>query len=238
MVVGGVSSSSAQGQDSSVIHGCVKPGTGQLRIIDPDDSCKKNEKAIELVAATDGNVGIGIADPTEALDVSGNIHASGTIASGNSIVIDGDTESIVATSGTIDFVDGNLVTTGNIDGGGVAVNNDPVIDSSGQWVGDPTGLQGPQGPAGTLSGYEIREITATGNDVQMGHAAWCPEGKKAVGGGFWLLTPPAGKDFFVQRSAPGNLADGDGRGWVVGISNPSRHLMEFSVYAVCVDVTE
>ncbi len=36
-----------------------------------------------------GGVGIGTTDPAEALDVNGNIHASGTIASGSSITIDG-----------------------------------------------------------------------------------------------------------------------------------------------------
>ncbi|WP_437579881.1 collagen-like protein [Sorangium sp. So ce887] len=42
-------------------------------------------------------------------------------------------------------------TTVLIDGSGVAVNGGQVIDENGQWVGSPTGLQGPQGvdgPAG------------------------------------------------------------------------------------------
>lgn len=33
-------------------------------------------------------------------------------------------------------------------GGGIAVNSNLVINGSGQWVGSPTGLQGPQGPRG------------------------------------------------------------------------------------------
>ena len=32
--------------------------------------------------------------------------------------------------------------------GAIAINNTEVINSLGQWVGDPTGLQGPQGPKG------------------------------------------------------------------------------------------
>jgi len=59
-----------------------------------------------------GNVGIGTASPSEALDVEGNIHAGGTITSGSSITIDGTTDRITATSGTIDFDDENIVTTG------------------------------------------------------------------------------------------------------------------------------
>lgn len=42
-----------------------------------------------LFVDNDGNVGIGVTDPTEALDVKGNIHSSGTIRSGNSITING-----------------------------------------------------------------------------------------------------------------------------------------------------
>ncbi|MCK4857653.1 MAG: tail fiber domain-containing protein [candidate division Zixibacteria bacterium] len=66
---------------------------------------------LRLETATD-SVGIGTATPTEKLEVSGNIKASGTIQSGNSIVIDGSTDKITASGGMIDFDDENLVTTG------------------------------------------------------------------------------------------------------------------------------
>jgi hypothetical protein len=58
------------------------------------------------------SVGIGTTAPTEKLEVAGNIRASGTIQSGSSITIDGASDKITATSGTIDFDDENLVTTG------------------------------------------------------------------------------------------------------------------------------
>jgi hypothetical protein len=59
-----------------------------------------------------GDVGIGTTSPSEKLDVVGNIHATGTISSGNSITIDGVNDKITASSGTIDLDDENLVTTG------------------------------------------------------------------------------------------------------------------------------
>ena len=59
-----------------------------------------------------GNVGIGTITPAEALDVQGNLHASGALISGSSITIDGTTDQITATSGRIDFDDENIVTTG------------------------------------------------------------------------------------------------------------------------------
>ncbi|MGB2805008.1 MAG: hypothetical protein WBD64_08960 [Candidatus Zixiibacteriota bacterium] len=73
--------------------------------------------AVRLETATD-SVGIGTATPSEKLEVSGNIKASGTITCGSSITIDGATDKITTTSGTIDFDNENLQTTGNTDVGG------------------------------------------------------------------------------------------------------------------------
>ncbi len=61
-----------------------------------------------------GNVGIGTTSPANKLDVAGNIHASGTIRSGNSITIDGVNDKITASGGKIDFDDEDLVTTGDV----------------------------------------------------------------------------------------------------------------------------
>ena len=66
---------------------------------------------VRLETSTD-YVGIGTTTPAEKLDVSGNIKASGTITSGNTITIDGANDKITASSGTIDFDNENLVTTG------------------------------------------------------------------------------------------------------------------------------
>jgi hypothetical protein len=53
----------------------------------------------------DGNVGIGIADPSERLHVAGNIHADGTLHSGNSITIDG-TSNTINSAGDLDLQTG------------------------------------------------------------------------------------------------------------------------------------
>jgi len=88
----------------------------------------------ELATGTiydNGDVGIGTDDPAEKLDVDGNIHASGTITSGSSIIIDGNNDTITATSGKISFDDENIVTTGNV---GIGTANPQVklqIDGEG-----------------------------------------------------------------------------------------------------------
>ncbi|MCP4252632.1 MAG: hypothetical protein GY775_04330 [Candidatus Scalindua sp.] len=46
-------------------------------------------------------------------------------------------------------VSGNAIVGGSLDvAAGIGINESAVIDANGQWVGDPTGLVGPQGPAG------------------------------------------------------------------------------------------
>jgi len=51
--------------------------------------------------------------------------------------------------------------------GDIAVNGSQVINSSGQWVGDPAGLQGPAGPEGptgpTLGIYDSLGLTSSGD---------------------------------------------------------------------------
>jgi hypothetical protein len=68
---------------------------------------------VRLETNTD-SVGIGMTAPTERLDVDGNIRATGNIKSGHSLTIDGSNDRITATSGTIDFDDEDVVTTGRV----------------------------------------------------------------------------------------------------------------------------
>ncbi|MCK4658060.1 MAG: hypothetical protein KAV82_00930 [Phycisphaerae bacterium] len=50
----------------------------------------------EMRITDDGDVGIGTETPAERLGVAGNIHADGTITSGNSITIDGENNLIIS----------------------------------------------------------------------------------------------------------------------------------------------
>jgi hypothetical protein len=79
-----------------------------------------------------GNVGIGTsAAPSEALDVSGNIKASGTIQSGNSIIINGTSHTITSTSGVLSFGDEELRTSGRIGIGVTSVSPSYRLQISG-----------------------------------------------------------------------------------------------------------
>lgn len=111
----------AQGVESALLYGCINPGVGRLRIIDSESECLENETAIQLVPATDGKVGIGTSTPMAALEVVGDVHATGTIRSGNSITIDGDADIIRATSGSISFDDENLSTAGTVEASSLCI---------------------------------------------------------------------------------------------------------------------
>lgn len=71
----------------------------------------------QFLIRASGGVGIGTNSPSEALDVAGNLHASGMITSGSSIVIDGSDgrNNITSTTGTLVFDDENLVTAGTVE---------------------------------------------------------------------------------------------------------------------------
>lgn len=69
--------------------------------------------SVRLTTGAD-NVGIGTSSPTEKLDVGGNINASGTVSSGGSLTLDGSGDMITSSSGTVDFDDDNIATTGYV----------------------------------------------------------------------------------------------------------------------------
>ena len=130
--------------ESNVIRGCVDRRFGRLRLLGYGKShhkenlqCRFYETEIGLVPAVEGKLGIGTADPEEALDVVGNIHSTGTIASGNSIEIDGTRDTITSTSGMISFDDTDLVTSGLVAAHDLCLSGDcrevwpPPVDLSG-----------------------------------------------------------------------------------------------------------
>jgi len=106
---------------------------------------------------TEGKVGIGTTTPTAKLDVEGDIHASETISSGSSLIIDGLNDRITATSGSIDFDDENLITTGKVAIGMTTPREALEVVGTVKatsFMGDGSeltgiiGEPGPQGPAG------------------------------------------------------------------------------------------
>jgi hypothetical protein len=100
-------------------------GSGQLSWTDQtgDGGWADDGTIVRLESDTD-SVGIGISTPSEKFEVNGNIKASGTITSGNSISIDGDNSKITSSVGTVDFDDDNLATSGlaTLGPGGVLFN--------------------------------------------------------------------------------------------------------------------
>jgi hypothetical protein len=87
--------------------------------------------------------------------------------------------------------------------GGIAVAGTPVIDTNGNWVGSPAGLEGPPGPAGIVGLEFVTAITTiTATAVR---SISCPAGKVAISGGTRasLIVAGAYNVRDAYRSAPG-----------------------------------
>jgi hypothetical protein len=117
MVLDGSLSFGDMGQNSAAEGQVMKWQSGNWVAADDETGSGgangwSDDGTIVRLDGVNDSVGIGTLTPSEKLDVSGNIHASGTIISGNSITIDGTDDMITASSGTIDFDDENVVTTG------------------------------------------------------------------------------------------------------------------------------
>jgi hypothetical protein len=120
---------SAHGDDvgQKVLHLCVNQSSGNVFVVGPEGACSNNQTAFHLPTITElgdldvtgGDLNITNGD----LNVSGNIDAGGpTLKIGNSIVVNGVTDTITASTGKISFADENLVTTGKI-----GINADPPL---------------------------------------------------------------------------------------------------------------
>jgi len=85
------------------------------------------------IVAINGKLGVGTTAPAEELEVIGNIKASGTIQSGNSIIIDGTGPShgvITESHGKISFEDETLVTTGNVGVGTSSPDASAILEAN------------------------------------------------------------------------------------------------------------
>lgn len=94
---------------------------------------------------------VGVTDAIFALQVAaGGADASAVLHSHHSLdAADGDPEDAVHVDNNGNVGIGTVTPSTRLDIiGGVAVGGNTVIDSSGKWVGDSTGLQGPKGDKG------------------------------------------------------------------------------------------
>ena len=69
---------------------------------DSTDADFASTAANQFLIRAGGGVGIGLTNPSEALDVSGNIHASGSVSSGSTMTMNGTSNRITST-GSMDF---------------------------------------------------------------------------------------------------------------------------------------
>jgi len=106
-----------------------------------------------------------------------------------------------------------------------------------QGIQGEKGDTGPQGPSG-VSGYEIVAVTGTLPGFGFGEAeARCPEGKKAIGGGYRsiphvnVVSAPGRKGQFL-----GNV-DPDGSGWYAVSYNGGASNGTITAYAICANVS-
>lgn len=122
----------------------------------------------------------------------------------------------------------------NSNGDVMAIDHTAICPSG--WTAlnwNQAGPQGPQGPAGGVSGYEIvGQSNAASDNFQSSTFAFCPSGKKAIGGG-WRMT---NNEFVVVQNEP-FLGSGDA--WHVVIQHPGATSIpaeSYNVFAVCATV--
>lgn len=102
-------------------------------------------------------------------------------------------------------------------------------------IRNQTGADGADG----VSGLEVvgTEVTVLAGASDKTVAISCPEGKRAVGGGYHA-EGAEGQDLVVHESAPsvGLVKDGDvwnATGWTVRASNPSGSKAQVQAYVTC-----
>tara|TARA_Y100000310_G_scaffold234043_1_gene236948 strand:+ start:58 stop:1200 length:1143 start_codon:yes stop_codon:yes gene_type:complete len=335
--------------DPTTVFACVNGSSGEIKIVDAEDDCKKKETGISWPLDVDGEVQ---ADQGFKAGENSTTYADGSITFGaphNSLDIDagtllidglndrvgigtatpGNTLSVVG--GATEFVafkvEGNTEVTGRffvdypgkgvlfkvdpngesgfwgtklkintgilevdtslsapnsptlyVDGpwnrvgigtnapsakldiiGNLAIGGAEVIDATGQWVGDPTGLVGPQGTQGDTgadgapgadgadgadgapgpSGYEI--VTSAWNLAPgtggIGNTTpGCPSGKKAVGGGISPVNVD-GADFWnvmENFQVHATWPNPTGANWMFMWANLTGLTVETEIHTVCI----
>lgn len=103
----------AHGGDTNKIHGCVASSTGNLRVIDPGESCKKGETALDWSRDSGANqLKADLQEPDDDADVTGTTTVEGQgVNDGDGLVSWWNLENV-----PVGFADN----TDNIDGGTAA----------------------------------------------------------------------------------------------------------------------
>lgn len=143
-VLASASWAGAHGGDSAAVHGCVVPSSGYLRIVDPDETCKTNETALDWTsgALAPGSVlgeGNNVAD-----GLSGHL-ALGTVGRANLVPEAVDTAQLAPRAVTGDRVSNNDAS--NLTGANVRTGT-----LHGTLMGPPTTAHTGDIALGTISG--------------------------------------------------------------------------------------
>ncbi len=152
-----------------------------------------------------GRVGMQTSTPQNPLDVAGAVaigsYGGSNLAPSNGLIVSGNVG--IGTPTPAAQLDVN---------GAVAIAGTTVINSSGQWVGSPTGLQGPQGPAGATGATgPVGPQGATGAQGPAGTSPWGLNGANTyyTAGlvGIGTSTPSAPLDVFAGGSPVPAVSD-------------------------------
>lgn len=101
-------------------------------------------------------------------------------------------------------------------------------------------IQGPTGSAGAdgVSGWELVEDESDIPPVGVGIAvAWCPVGKRVLGGGYFFLSDSFTEGRVATSSHP-TASEGGLWGWrvVIAHTDDASHNPAFKAYAICATV--
>jgi hypothetical protein len=141
---------SAQGGDGSLVHACVKRGTGMVRIVGPDDSCKSQETVVDW----------GITGPPGARGMPGPEGPPGPAGLAGLEVI---TESTVQNSDSPKSLKVDCPPGKSVIGGGARI--------AGQGPGQALTVSGPDGPTSWF--VVAQEVVPNSNSWGLRADAFC-----------------------------------------------------------------
>jgi Collagen triple helix repeat (20 copies) len=153
--------------DAGVVHACVKadtPSNGQVRIIDPADTCKQNETSLEWSVS-------GPAGPQGLPGPKGDPGATGPAGPEGPQGPEGPA--------------GAKGEQGPAGPAGAQGETGPQGPAGAQGSEGPRGPEGPQGPPGPglTDMVVVEELSELNSDATKVVLAMCPDGMQAIGGG-------------------------------------------------------